>query len=102
MGVGIELDTENSCRKYQICKPVAPQQRKAKKRKILIFNENRDFFIFPKNAKKCGSLPPLVEQEVEQTGVPNISTLEERFSLIHNILHSIITDSDSYFCQIKV
>ena len=26
MGVGIELDTENSCRKYQICKPVAPQK----------------------------------------------------------------------------
>lgn len=26
MGVGIELDTENSIRKYQICKPVAPQQ----------------------------------------------------------------------------
>ena len=26
MGVGIELDTENSCRKYQVCKPVAPQK----------------------------------------------------------------------------
>ena len=26
MGVGIELDTENSIRKYQICKPVAPQE----------------------------------------------------------------------------
>ena len=24
MGVGIELDTENSIRKYQICKPVTP------------------------------------------------------------------------------
>ena len=61
---------------------VAPQQRNAKQRKS-------GFFIFPKNAKKCGSRPPLVEQEVEQTGVPNISTLKERFSLIHNILHSI-------------
>ncbi|MBO7291207.1 MAG: hypothetical protein J6U55_01335, partial [Bacteroidaceae bacterium] len=27
---------------------VAPQQRKAKQCKILIFNKNRDFFIFPK------------------------------------------------------
>ena len=26
MGMGIELDTENSCRKYQVCKPVAPQK----------------------------------------------------------------------------
>ena len=52
--------------------------------------------------KKCGSRPPLVEQEVEQTGVPNISTLEECFSLIHSILHSVKTDSNSYFCQIKV
>ena len=26
MGVGIELDTENSCRKYQVCKPVAPRK----------------------------------------------------------------------------
>ena len=26
MGVGIELDTENSCRKYQVCKPVTPQK----------------------------------------------------------------------------
>ena len=49
------------------------------------------------NSKKCGSRPPLVEQ----TGVPNISTLKERFSLIHNILHSVKTGSDSYFCQIK-
>ena len=24
MGVGIEFDTETSCRKYQVCKPVAP------------------------------------------------------------------------------
>ena len=23
--MGIELDTENSCMKYQVCKPVAPQ-----------------------------------------------------------------------------
>ena len=36
-------------------------------------------FISPKNAKKCGSRPPLVEQEVEQTGVPSISTLKEPF-----------------------
>ena len=28
MGVGIELDTENSCRKYQVCKPVAPQRNR--------------------------------------------------------------------------
>ena len=26
MGVGIEFDTENSIRKYQICKPVAPRK----------------------------------------------------------------------------
>ena len=26
MYVGIEFDTETSCRKYQICKPVAPQK----------------------------------------------------------------------------
>ena len=24
IGVGIEFDTENSCRKYQVCKPVTP------------------------------------------------------------------------------
>ena len=24
MSVGIELDTENSCMKYQVCKPVTP------------------------------------------------------------------------------
>ena len=29
MGVGIELDTENSCRKYQVCKPVTPQKTSA-------------------------------------------------------------------------
>ena len=34
--------------------------------------------------------------------LPNISTLKECFSLIHNILHSVKTGSDSYFCQIKV
>ena len=54
-----------------------------------------------KQRKKCGSRPPLVEQEVEQTGVPNISTLKEHFSLIHNILHSVKTGLDSYICQIK-
>ena len=42
---------ENSCRKYQVCKPVAPQQRKTKQRKILIFNENRDFLFSPKTQK---------------------------------------------------
>ena len=26
MSVGIELDTENSRRKYQVCKPVAPRK----------------------------------------------------------------------------
>ena len=26
MGVGIEFDTKNSCRKYQVCKPVAPRK----------------------------------------------------------------------------
>ena len=31
--------------------PVAPQQRKAKQRKILIFNENRDFLFSPKTQK---------------------------------------------------
>jgi len=30
---------------------MAPQQRKAKQRKILIFNESRDF-LFPKKRKK--------------------------------------------------
>ena len=59
-------------------------------------------FYFPKNAKKCGSRPPLVEQEVEQTGVPNISTLKECFSLIHNILHSVKTGPDSYICRTNV
>ncbi len=43
-----------------------------------------------------------VEQEVEQTGVPTISTLKECFSLIHNILHSIKTGSDSYICRTNV
>ena len=63
------------------------------------------FYFLPKR-KKCGSRPPLVEQEVEQeveqTGVPNTSTLKECFSLKHNILHSVKTVLDSYFCQIKV
>ena len=31
--------------------PVAPQQRKAKQRKILIFNENQDFLFSPKTQK---------------------------------------------------
>ena len=53
MGVGIEFVTENSIRKYQVCKPVAPQQRKAKQRKILIFNENRDFLFSPKTQKSA-------------------------------------------------
>ena len=26
MALGIEFDTENSIRKYQVCKPVAPQK----------------------------------------------------------------------------
>ena len=26
MAVRIELDTENSCRKYQVCKPVTPRE----------------------------------------------------------------------------
>ena len=59
-------------------------------------------FYFPLKRKKCGSRPPLVEQEVEQTGVPNTSTLKECFSLIHNILHSVKTDSDSYICRTNV
>jgi len=33
---------------------VAPQQRKAKQRKILIFNENRDF-LFSLNDNDCAS-----------------------------------------------
>ena len=33
--------------------PVAPQQRKAKQRKILIFNENRDFLFSPKTQKSA-------------------------------------------------
>lgn len=32
---------------------VAPQQRKAKQRKILIFNENRDFLFSPKTQKSA-------------------------------------------------
>ena len=27
MALGIELNTENSIRKYQICKPVTPQKK---------------------------------------------------------------------------
>ena len=34
---------------------VAPQRRKAKQRKILIFNENRDFLFFPLNDNDCAS-----------------------------------------------
>ena len=33
--------------------PVAPQQRKAKQCKILIFNENRDFLFSPKTQKSA-------------------------------------------------
>ena len=32
---------------------VAPQRRKAKQRKILIFNENRDFLFSPKTQKSA-------------------------------------------------
>ena len=35
------------------CFLVAPQQRKAKQRKILIFNENRDFLFSPKTQKSA-------------------------------------------------
>ena len=55
-----------------------------------------------KQRKKCGSRPPLVEQEEKQTSIPNISTSKECFSLIHNILHSVKTSSDSYFCRMKL
>ena len=37
MGVGIELDTENSIRKYQICKPVAPQQNRNRRLLLRFF-----------------------------------------------------------------
>ena len=37
MGVGIELDTENSIRKYQICKPVAPQRNRNRSDSVAVF-----------------------------------------------------------------
>ena len=37
MGVGIELDTENSIRKYQVCKPVAPQQNRNRSASVAVF-----------------------------------------------------------------
>lgn len=52
-------------------------------------------FYFPQKRKKVAYWGLLVEQEVEQTGVPNISTAKGCFSLIHNISNSIKTDSDS-------
>jgi hypothetical protein len=36
-----------------LCSPVAPQQRKAKQRKILIFNENQDFLFSQKTQKSA-------------------------------------------------
>ena len=38
MAVGIELDTENSCRKYQVCKPVAPQQNRNRSASVAVFS----------------------------------------------------------------
>ena len=38
MGVGIELDTENSCRKYQICKPVAPRRNRNRSYSVAVFS----------------------------------------------------------------
>ena len=55
-----------------------------------------------KQRKKVRFTTAFVEQKVEQTSVPNISTLKEHFSLIYNILHSVKTDSDSYICRINV
>ena len=37
MGVGIELDTENSIRKYQVCKPVTPQKTSAEAIQLRFF-----------------------------------------------------------------
>ena len=38
MGVGIEFDTENSCRKYQLRKPVAPQQNRNRSDSVAVFS----------------------------------------------------------------
>ena len=38
MGVGVELDTENSCRKYQVCKPVTPQRTSAEAIQLRFFS----------------------------------------------------------------
>ena len=38
MGVGIELDTENSCRKYQVCKPVAPLKNLNRSNSVEVFS----------------------------------------------------------------
>ena len=38
MSVGIEFDTENSCMKYQICKPVAPQTNRNRSISVAVFS----------------------------------------------------------------
>ena len=48
MGVGIEFDTENSIRKYQICKSVAP--RKTSIEAILL-----RFFLVVRPAWACSN-----------------------------------------------
>ena len=37
MAVGIEFDTKNSCRKYQVCKPVTPQKTSAEAIQLRFF-----------------------------------------------------------------
>ena len=43
MGVGIEFDTENSCRKYQLCKPVPPQQNRNRSTSIAVFSNTNHY-----------------------------------------------------------
>ena len=59
------------------------------------------FYFLPKR-KKVRFTTAFGGAKGGANGCSKYPTLKERFSLKHNILHSVKTVLDSYFCQIKV
>lgn len=67
---------------------VAPLLEKAKRSKLLIFSEYREFFIFTRYAKNSKFQPTSVEQKVEQIRRYFISTFCLCLTLFVSMLHS--------------
>lgn len=104
--VGVEIDVDRTVlfrqdidRRFDT--PVAPLRRKAKSSKILISKRNRDFLFFAGTQKTAECYRFRCSNRWSKKGGTRISTEQDYFSLICNILRIKKACMVSYFCPTK-